>query len=83
MCLRILLVFIMILIFACAPNVRVTETYKSNQKKTEEVVKGEGSSAKIVKRIDYYSNGQIKAEAKITNKTVSYTHLTLPTKRIV
>ena len=75
MCLRILLVFIMIIIFACAPNVRVTETYKSNQKKTEEVVKGEGSSAKIVKRIDYYSNGQIKTEAKITNKKLNGKYL--------
>ena len=57
----------MISIFACAPNVRVTETYEMNQKKTTELVKGKGATAKIVKRIEYYLNGQIKSEAKITN----------------
>ncbi len=67
MCLRILLVFVMTLIFACAPNVRTIETYKSNQKKITEEIKGEGSNAKVVKRSEYYLNGQIKSEVKITN----------------
>ena len=57
--LRILLVFGMICIFACAPNIRIADAYKSNQKKTAEVVKGEGPTAKVVKIIEFYSNGQI------------------------
>ena len=38
-----------------------------NEKKTVEVVKGNGNEARVTKRIHYYSNGKIKSEINISN----------------
>lgn len=81
--LRTLLSFVMFWILACAPNVRITETYKSNQKKIAEVIKGEGSTAKVVKRIEYYLNGQVKSEANISNEKLNGEYLSFYSNGLV
>ncbi len=67
MTIRPTLPFTLVVLFACAPNVRIVDRYAMNEKKTVEVVKGNGNEARVTKRIHYYSNGQIKSEINISN----------------
>ena len=57
----------LVLVLACAPNLRIVDRYAMNEKKTVEVLKGNGNEARVTKRIHYYSNGQIKSEINISN----------------
>ena len=61
----VLIITLGLLLFSCAPTIKVVDRYPSEQKKTEELVRGEGSSARTVKRIEYYSNGAKKSEVDI------------------
>ena len=61
----VLIITLGLLLFSCAPTIKVVDRYPSEQKKTEELVRGEGSSARTVKRIEYYSNGAKESEVDI------------------
>ena len=51
----------------CAPSLHIVEQYPDNKEKTVELMKGKGSSGRIIKRIEYYSNGRKKSEVDINN----------------
>ena len=68
MTIRPILPLTFLILFACAPNIRIVDRYAMNEKKTVEVVKGNGNEARVTKRIHYYSNGQIKSEINISNE---------------
>jgi len=61
----ILIITLGLLLPSCAPTIKVVAKYPSEQKKTEELVKGKGSSGRTVKRIEYYPNGAKKSEVDI------------------
>ena len=61
----ILIITLGVLLPSCAPTIKVVAKYPSEQKKTEELVKGKGSSGRTVKRIEYYPNGAKKSEVDI------------------
>ena len=67
MTIRPILPLTFLILFACAPNTRIVDRYAMNEKKTVEVVKGNGNEARVTKRIHYYSNGKIKSEINISN----------------
>ena len=67
MTIRSILPLTLVLVLACAPNLRIVDRYAMNEKKTVEVLKGNGNEARVTKRIHYYSNGQIKSEISISN----------------
>ena len=67
MTIRPILPLTFLILFACAPNTRIVDRVAMNEKKTVEVVKGNGNEARVTKRIHYYSNGKIISEINISN----------------
>ena len=61
----VLIITLGLLLPSCAPTIKVVDRYQSEQKKTEELVKGKGSSVHTVKRIEYYPNGAKESEVDI------------------
>ena len=58
----------LLILSACAPpTVRVIDRYPNKEKKTVEWVKESGSSVIVIKRIDYYTNGQTFSEVLFSN----------------
>ena len=57
-----------LLFSSCAPTLRVSDRYPNNQKKTVDVIKEEGSSYKLIKKINYYDDGNVLSEVAFTNQ---------------
>ena len=58
----------MMIFSACAPpTIRVIDRFPNNEKKTVEWVKERGISAIVIKRVDYYNNGQTFSEVAFAN----------------
>ena len=57
-----------LLFSSCAPTLRVSDRYPNNQKKTVDVMKEEGSSYKLIKKINYYDDGNVLSEVTFTNQ---------------
>ena len=65
---RYYIIYFGLLLSSCAPTIRVSDRYPNNQEKTVDVIKEEGDSFKLIKRINYYQDGKILSEVTFADK---------------
>ena len=66
-----ILLFIPLLLSACAPNVKVIARYPNSQEKSTEIFNSKLLGSALKKQLTYYSNGKIKTETNFSKKILS------------
>ena len=62
-----ILLFILLLLSGCAPNVKVIARYPNSQEKSTEIFNSKLLGSALKQRLTYYSNGKIKTETNFSN----------------
>ena len=55
-------IILALIIQSCAPTIKIVDRHPNNQKKSSEVYRSKYLGEALQKRLEYFSNGQIKSE---------------------
>ncbi|MEC8705426.1 MAG: hypothetical protein VXX68_00410, partial [Candidatus Neomarinimicrobiota bacterium] len=55
-------IILALIIQSCAPTIKIVDRHPNNQKKSSEVYRSKYFGEALQKRLEYFSNGQIKSE---------------------